>query len=134
MGVIDVLFYRQCSQSFLLTKSNRLYILLSFFPLSPISTSFCPFLSTSFYRVQTTLLMGVAPEAIAEIFGYRLRKIDKTCSLYFFLILSTYFAFAMGFPPLHNTSPRVEDEVNLCFVTDISLFPAFFIFCSYLFP
>jgi hypothetical protein len=34
----------------------------------------------------------------------------------------------MGFLLFRNTSPRVEDEVNLCFLTDIFLFPAFFIF------
>jgi hypothetical protein len=46
--------------------------------------------------------MGVAPEAIAEM----------------------DFSFAMDFSPFYVASPRVEDEVNLCFLTDIFLFPA----------
>jgi hypothetical protein len=29
--------------------------------------------------------MGVTPEAIAEFFGYRLKKIDIPVSIYFFL-------------------------------------------------
>jgi hypothetical protein len=52
--------------------------------------------------------MGVALEAIAEIFGYRLKKIDNPVPY-----TSSYAA-----------SPQVEDEVNLCFLTDIFLFPA----------
>jgi hypothetical protein len=52
--------------------------------------------------------MGVAPKAIAEIFGYRLKKIDNPVPY-----TSSYAA-----------SLQVEDEVNLCFLTDIFLFPA----------
>jgi hypothetical protein len=40
--------------------------------------------------------MGVAPEAMAEIFGYRLKKIDKYIFLYFFVHqLSISFTYAM---------------------------------------
>jgi hypothetical protein len=70
--------------------------------------------------------MGVAPEAIAESFGYRLKKIDKPAPYSFSHHLSPLFAFAVDFSPLYIASPRVEDEVNLFFLTDIFLFPALF--------
>jgi hypothetical protein len=70
--------------------------------------------------------MGVAPEAIAESFGYRLKKIDKPAPYPFSHHLSILFAFAMDFSSLYIASPRVEDKVNLCFLTDIFLFPALF--------
>jgi hypothetical protein len=34
----------------------------------------------------------------------------------------------MDFSPSYAASPRVEDEVNLCFLTDILLFPTLFFF------
>jgi hypothetical protein len=80
MGVTDVLFCRQCSRSFLLTKNSQLYIhlaFINFFPLSPVSTSFRPFCRLLSIGCTTALPMGVAPEAIAKNFGYRLKRIGK---------------------------------------------------------
>jgi hypothetical protein len=54
--------------------------------------------------------MGVAPEAIAKNFGYRLKRIDK-----FAPYTSADFAFfRIDFPSAFVASPRVEDKVNLC--------------------
>jgi lysozyme family protein len=49
--------------------------------------------------------MGVALEAIAETFGYRLKKIDKPAPYSFSHHLSTLFAFAVDFSPLYIASP-----------------------------
>jgi hypothetical protein len=72
-------FCQQCSRSSLLTRCNQLCLTLMSIHLFFI-ISFDFFLS--FYRLlsigcATVLPMGVAPEAIAESFGYRLKKIDR---------------------------------------------------------
>jgi hypothetical protein len=77
MGVIDV-FCWQCGQSSLLKRCDQLCLILmsiNLFFISSFDSSpfFCRLLSIG---CATALPMGVAPEAIAEIFGYRLKKID----------------------------------------------------------
>jgi hypothetical protein len=71
----------------------------------------------------TALPMGVAPEAIAEIFGYRLKKIDiPTPYISSRNICRLYLPFQL-FSPYYDASPRVKNEVNLCFFIDIFLSP-----------
>jgi hypothetical protein len=71
----------------------------------------------------TALPMGVAPEAIAKIFGYRLKKIDRPVPYISSRdICQLYLPFQL-FSPSYDASPRVKDEVNLCFFIDIFLSP-----------
>jgi hypothetical protein len=82
----------------------------------------------------TALPMGVAPEAIAKIFGYRLKKIDRPVPYISSRdICWLYLPFQL-FSPSYDASPRVKDEVNLCFFIDIFLSPALSsFFCTHLF-
>jgi hypothetical protein len=130
MGVIDVYFVGNVAKvpcwrdvtNYIWTLCPSICFLL------PASIRLLSFVD--FFRIgcTTVLLMGVAPEAIAESFGYRLKKIEKPASYSFSHHLLTLFAFVVDFSPLYIASPRVEDEVNLCFLTDIFLFPAHFSF------
>jgi hypothetical protein len=89
------------------------------------SPSFCQLLSIG---CATALPMGVAPEAIAEIFGYRLKKIDRPVPYISSRdICRLYLPFQL-FSPSYDASPRVKDEVNLCFFIDIFLSPALSLF------
>jgi hypothetical protein len=92
--------------------------------------SFCRFLSIG---CATALPMGVASEAIAEIFGYRLKRIDKLASYTSSCIICRLYSPLTGFSPLCTLqAPRVEDEVNLCVLTDIFLFHvSFFLLLLY---
>jgi hypothetical protein len=71
--------------------------------------------------------MGVAPEAIAEFFGYRLKKIDRhvpyisSCDIF-----RHYSPFQLFFPS-YDASPRVKDEVYCAFLIDTFLSPSFFV-------
>jgi hypothetical protein len=74
-------------------------------------------------RCAIALPMGVAPEAIAEIFGYRLKKIDGPIPyISSHDICRLYLPFQL-FSPSYDASPRVKDEVNLCLFIDIFLSP-----------
>jgi hypothetical protein len=107
-------FYRQCSRSSLLMKCKRLHLnhwptnwfFIIGFNFSPL---FCRFLSIG---CATALSMGVAPEAIAEFFGYRLKKIvipvpyTISCDIFWddsHWIILFFFSY--------DVSPRVQDEV-----------------------
>jgi hypothetical protein len=113
MRVINVYFCWQCSQSSLLF-------------------SFCRLLSIG---CATALPMGVAPEAIAEIFGYRLKRIDKPASYTSSCIICRLYSPLQWISPLCMLqAPRVKDEVNLRVLTDIVLFPVpFSLFVFYIY-
>jgi hypothetical protein len=68
MGVIDVLFHRQCSQKKLLRKSNHTPRVHQLFSVSPVSTSFRPLLLTSFYRVRDSAPDGSSPRGYSRNF------------------------------------------------------------------
>jgi hypothetical protein len=68
--------------------------------------------------------MGVAPEAIAEIFGYRLKKIDKHVPYICSRDTCLFYSPLQLFSPSYDASPGVKDEVNLCSFMDIFLSPA----------
>jgi hypothetical protein len=81
-------------------------------------------LSTSFIACATALPMGVAPEAIAEIFGYRLKKIDRPVPHISSRDICRHYLPFQLFSPSYDASPRVKDELDLCFFIDIFLSPA----------
>jgi hypothetical protein len=68
--------------------------------------------------------MGVAPEAIAEIFRYRLKKIDKPVPYISSRDTCRFYSPFQLFSPSYDASPRVKDKVNLCSFIDIFLSPA----------
>jgi hypothetical protein len=68
--------------------------------------------------------MGVAPEAIAEIFGYRLKKIDRPVPYISSHDSCRFYSPFQLFSPSYDASPRVKDEVNLCSFINNFLFPA----------
>jgi hypothetical protein len=74
--------------------------------------------------------MGVAPEAIAENFGYRLKNMDKTV-LYTssYVICRLLALFVIDSSSSNFASPQVEDKVNLCFFDKYFLFPAIVACC-----
>jgi hypothetical protein len=73
MGVLDVYFVDNVAKvPCWRVATNYVYQFALYYQVQ--LTSFCWLLSI---RCATVLPMGVAPEAIAEIFGYRLKRIDK---------------------------------------------------------
>jgi hypothetical protein len=107
----------KCNQLCLNLVSFNLFF-ITIFDFSP---SFCRLLSIG---CATALPMGVAPEAIAEIFGYRLKKIDRPVPYVSSYDIHRHYSPFQLFFPSYDASPRVKDEVNLCFLIDIFLSPA----------
>jgi hypothetical protein len=101
--------------------SINLFFITSF----DFTPSFCRLLSIG---CATALPMGVAPEAIAKKFGYRLKKIDRPAPYISSRDICRLYSPFQLFSPSYDASPRVEDEVNLCFLIDIFLSPALFSF------
>jgi hypothetical protein len=106
MGVINVYFCWQCSQS------SLLFI-------------FCRLLSIG---CATALPMGVAPEAIAEIFGYRLKRIDKLAPYTSSCIICRFYSLLNGFFPYVRCKPPSQRRGKL-----VRLDRYFLILCSLLF-
>jgi hypothetical protein len=69
----------------------------------PVSTHL---LFVDFFSIgrASALPMGVAPEAIAEIFGYRLKEIDK------FVPYTSSRVFCRLYPPLQWISPLLMPQ------------------------
>jgi hypothetical protein len=101
MGVIDV-FCWQCGQSSLLKRCDQLCLNLmsiNLFFITSFDSSpfFCRLLSIG---CAIALPMGVAPEAIAEIFGYRLKKIDKPVLYIFSRVICRLYSPLQWISPL----------------------------------
>jgi hypothetical protein len=60
-------------------------------------------LSTSFYRVRDSAPDGSSPKAIAEIFGYRLKKIDKPVPYISSHIICRFYSSLQWISPLLMT-------------------------------
>jgi hypothetical protein len=131
-------FYRQCSQSSLLTRCNQLWLNLMSINLFFItnfdsSPSFCWLLPIG---CATALPMGVAPEAIAKNFGYRLKKIDRLVPyISSHNILLTIVTFSIVLPFLWRKPPS-QRRGELVLFLDIFLSPtlSFCFYCTHLFP
>jgi hypothetical protein len=81
--------------------------------------SFCRLLSIG---CATALPMGVAPEAIAKIFGYRLKRIDKLAPYTSSCIICRVYLLLSGFFPCVRCKPPSRRRGKLlCVLTDIFL-------------
>jgi hypothetical protein len=96
------------------------------------SPSFCRILSIG---CATALPMGVAPKAIAEIFRYRLKKIDRPVPYISSRDICRFYSPFQLFSPSYDTSPRVKDEVNFVLFYRYFLIPCslFFILFVHIF-
>jgi hypothetical protein len=87
--------------------------------------------SPSFYRLLSTgcataLPMGVAPEAIAEFFGYRLKKIDKPVHIFplaiFFDIIRPFCCSSLLTTQAPKSKTRCTVLLDRYFLIPFSLF------------
>jgi hypothetical protein len=125
MGVIDV-FCWECGQSSLLKRCDHLCLNLMSINLFFITSFDLPpfFCRLLYIGCATALPMGVAPEAIAEIFRYRLKKIDKHVPYISSRIICRLYSPLQWISPLlMMQAPRVEDEVNFVLLDRYFLIP-----------
>jgi hypothetical protein len=83
------------------------------------------------------LPMGVAPEAIAEIFGYRLKRVDKLAPYTSSCIICRLYSPLTGFSPCVRCKPPSQRQGELVrfdryFLIPCSLLFSFFIRIAFL--
>jgi hypothetical protein len=130
MGVIDVYFVGNVVKVSCWRDVTNYVLTLcpSICSLVPVSIRLLSFVDFFLIGCATTLPMGVAPKAIAESFGYRLKKIDKPGPYSFSHHLSTLFAFCSGFLPSLYRKPSSRRRGELVLLDRYFLIPCIFFF------